>query len=136
MAILEYCCQNWLCNPFQFKTIGLSDSYHSLVSPTSVKQNHWTWTPSGKACMSIQSLVLRRCTSASSSGLPIKSGLKCDQFNWGIGACWIGCVGGAGSYTEGAGGTAGGIAAGGWGAGGLPCAMSNYIVDHKLWTSS
>ena len=48
--------------------------------------------------VSIQSFVLRRCASASSSGLPVNSGLKCDQFNCGI--CCIGYVGAdTGSYT-------------------------------------
>ena len=95
LPILEYCCQNWFCNPFQSKAIGLSDSYHNLTSSTNFKQNHWTSTASGKAWVFIQSLVLRRCASASSSGLPANSGLKGDQFNWGIGSGWIGCVGGA-----------------------------------------
>ena len=70
-------------------------------------------------------MVLRRCASVTSSDLPVNSGLKCDQFNLGIGASWIGwtcgtigCGGGAGSCTGGAGGTTGGTAGGGWGAGG------------------
>ena len=56
----------------------------------------------------------------SSSGLPASSGLKWDQFNWDIGASWIGCVGGtivcaggAGSCTGGTGGTTSGITGGG-----------------------
>ena len=51
------------------------------------------------AYASIQLFVLRRCASASSSGLPANSGLKCDQFNCGAWAGWIdwvgiGCAGG------------------------------------------
>ena len=87
--------------------------------------------------VSIQSLVLRRCASTSLSGLPAISGLKCDQLNCGIGAGLIGCeggatscAGGASSCTGGTGGTTGGTIRGGWVAGGLPSAMSNYIVDH------
>ena len=99
--------------------IGLSDSYHSLASPTNVTQKCWTMTPSWNACMSIQSFILRRCASASSSGLPAKYGLKCDQFNCGTSAGWIGCVGIG--YTGGMGGCTGGkggMIGGGWGAGG------------------
>ena len=108
MPILEYCCLNLFCNPFQSKAIGLNDSYHNLASPTNVKQNYWTVTPSGKAWVSIQSLVLWRCVSTSLSGLPVNLGLKCDQFNWGIGAGWISCVGGTTGCAGGAGGCTGG----------------------------
>ena len=142
MPILEYCGQNWFCNPFQSKFIGLSDSHHSLASPTYVKQKWWTLTPSGKTWGSIQSLVIRRCASAFSSGLPMNSSLKCDQFNCGIGA-WIvcaggalSCVGGAGSCMGGAEDTTGCITGGGWGAGGLPSAMSNYIINHATSESN
>ena len=58
----------------------------------------------------------KRCASTSSSGLPVNSGLKLDQFNWSIGPGWIGCVGGtincaggAGNWTGGTEGTTGGI---------------------------
>ena len=98
---------------------------------------------SGKAWVSIWSLVLRRCASASSSGLPVNSGLKCDQFNCGIGAGRIDCVGGtiscaggAGSCMGGAGGTTGRILGGGWGPGGLPLATSNYITNHATSESN
>ena len=50
--------------------------------------------------MFIQSLVLSKCASASSSGFPENSGLKCDQFNCGIcsaGCCSAGATGGAGA---------------------------------------
>ena len=94
-------------------------------------------TPSGKAWVSIQSLVLRRYASTSLSGLPVNSGLKWDQFNWGIGAGWIGCagetigcVGGADSCTGGTGGTTGGVTGHVWGAGGPPSPMSNYIAEN------
>ena len=89
----EYCCLNLSCSPSQFTAMDLSDSYHSLASPTSVKQKLWTLTPSGKVCMSIQSFVLRRCASASSSGLPENSGLKCYQFKCGMGTGCFGCEG-------------------------------------------
>ena len=56
-------------------------SYHNLASPIRVKQNLLTFWSSGKLCVSIQLLVLRRCSSASSSGFPENSGLKYDQFN-------------------------------------------------------
>ena len=70
--------------------------------------------------MSIQSLVLRRCVSASSSGLPANSGLKWDQFKCGMGpggtggttvyvGGTAGCAVGAGSYKGRTGGTTGGI---------------------------
>ena len=75
-----YCCQNWFCRPNQSTFIGLRDSYHNLASPTNVKQNLWTFTPSGNACLSIQSFIVSKCTSAS-SGFPENSGLKCDLFN-------------------------------------------------------
>ena len=83
--------------------------------------------------MSIQLLVLRRCASASLSGLPANSGLKCDQFNCGIGAGWIGCAGRAIGYAGGTGGagcTTVGTTGSGWGACGPLSAMSSYIVDH------
>ena len=104
MPILEYCCLNWFCKLIQSTFIGLSDSYHNLASPTNVKQKHWT--------VSIQSFILKRCASASSSGLHVNSGLKCDQFNCGTCAGWIGCVGigyigGTGGCTGGTGGTIG-----------------------------
>ena len=108
----------------------------TFASPTNIKQKCWTLTPSGKTCMFIQSLVLRRCASTSSFGLPVNSGLKCEQFHWGIGAgrnwmcgrsyqlCRRYCI-----YTCGAGGTTGGITGGGWGAGCLPSAIVSYIGD-------
>ena len=65
--------------------MGLNDSYHNLAYPTNVKQNLWTLTPSWNAWVSIQSFILSRCVSASSSGFPANSGLKCDQFNCGTG---------------------------------------------------
>ena len=45
-----------------------------------VKQNLLTFVSSGKSWVSIPSLVLKRCASAS-SGFPANSGLKYDQFN-------------------------------------------------------
>ena len=66
------------------------------------------FTPSGKSCVVIQSLVLNKWTSTSSSGLPEYSGLKCNQFIC-IWACWPGCGccgmggGGGGSSLQGQG---------------------------------
>ena len=54
--------------------------------------------------MSIQSFVLRRCVSASSSGFPTNSALKCDQFNCGNEP---GCASGITICSGGAGGTTG-----------------------------
>ena len=100
--------------------IGLSDSYHKPDSPTNVKQKHWTLTPSWNACVSIQSFILRRCVSTSSSGLPANSGLKCNQFNCSTEAGWIGCVGiGCAGCTSGCiggmGSCTGGLSVGGTG---------------------
>ena len=75
-------------------------------------------TPPGNAWVSIQSFVLRRCASTSSSGFPVNSGLKWDQFHCGIGpgctgraaGCTggtAGCVGDAGGCKGAAGSTAG-----------------------------
>ena len=61
--------------------VGLSDSYHNLASPIKVKQNLCTFMLSRKSCVSIQSLILSKWASASSSGLPANLGLKWDQFN-------------------------------------------------------
>ena len=89
--------------------MGLRDSYHKPASPTHVKQKHWTLITSWNAFVSIQSFILRRFASTSSSGLPASSGLKCDQFNCGIwagsiGCAGIGCAGGMCSCTGGMGG--------------------------------
>ena len=70
--------------------MGLKVSYHNLASPVRVKQNLGILATSEKLCVFIQSFVLNKCASASSSGLPENSGLKYDQFNCGIwagGAC-------------------------------------------------
>ena len=85
--------------------------------------------------MDVQSWVLRRCASTSSSGFPANSGLKWDQFNCGTGSGWTGyegrtgCVGGAGGCTGGTGGTTEGITGDGWGAGGPLSAISIYVGD-------
>ena len=112
--IFEYCCLNWFCKPCQSTFIGLEDSYHNLDSLTNVKQNLWTFTPSWNWCVPIQSFILSKCASASSSGFPENSALKCDQFNCGM--CCIGCTvcGGACSTC------------GAWGAG---IAWSNGSAD-------
>ena len=82
--IFEYCLLKFSCRADQLFPIGVSDSYDNLASPTKVKQNLYTFTSSGKLWVSIKSFVQRRCASASSSGLPSNSGLKCDQFS----ICW------------------------------------------------
>ena len=37
---------NWSCRPYQSMLIVLRDLYHNLASPTNVRQNLWTLTPS------------------------------------------------------------------------------------------
>ena len=133
-------CLSRFCKPFQSEAIDLSDSCHNLASFTKVKQNLWTLTPSVHSLVSIQSFFLRRCASASSSGLPANSHLLWDHFNYGIGLGWAGettgcvvgtagCAGGPGGCTGGRVSTAQGITGGGWGVGGLPSAISSYVLD-------
>ena len=105
-------------------------THHNLASPNKVKQNLWTLTPPGNTWVSIQSFVLRRCTSPSSSGFPVNSDLKWDQFNIGIGPGWAGGIAGCTGGTAGCGGGTGGCTGGtggaagdGWGAGGPPSAF-------------
>ena len=91
LPILEYCCLNKFCNPCQSTLIASNEWYHNLAYPNSVNQNLWTLTPSIKWCTFIQLLEWTRCTSASSSGFPEKSGLKWDQFKCTIycPSCWV-----------------------------------------------
>ena len=87
-------CQVSLCFHHNGKTsitIGSNEAYHNLASPISVKQNLWTFTPSGKSYVFIQSFVFNRWASTSSLGLPEYSGLKWDQFIC-TGTCWPSCV--------------------------------------------
>ena len=79
--IFEYCHLNLFCKVGQSSSNGASDSYHNLASPINVKQKHLTLSPSGKLCASIQSLLLRRWDSASSSGLPENSGFFLSNFD-------------------------------------------------------
>ena len=74
-------------------------------------QNCWILTPSANTWVSIQSLVLR-CASASSSGLPVNSGLKWDQFNCGIGPDLTGGTTGCVDGTMGCAGDAAGCTGG------------------------
>ena len=99
--IFEYCGLNWFYKPSQSTYICLRDSYHNLSSPTNVRQNVWTFTPSWIE-VSSQSFIRNRCVSASSFGFPENSGLKCDQFNCGMcctccGAWWAWGAGTAGA---------------------------------------
>ena len=80
----EYCCLKCCCNPVQSTSNGLKILYHNLTSPVRVKQNLCTFAASRKFCVSIQSFVLNKWASTSSSGLPENSVLKYDQFNCGI----------------------------------------------------
>ena len=80
LPIFEYYHLNLFCKAGQSLSKGTSDSYHNLASPVNVKQNHLTLTSLEKLCASIQSLVLRRCDSASSLGLPENSGFFPIQF--------------------------------------------------------
>ena len=96
--------------------------------------------PSGNVCLSIQSIVLRRWASTSSSGLPGNSDLKCDLFNYGIYPGWIGCagIGWAASITICTGciggctgsKTGGGCSTGG--AGGPPSVMFTYVLKYVV----
>ena len=90
LPILEYCCLNKFYSPCQSTFIGSNEWYHNLASPSRVKQNLWTLTPSTKWYAFIQSLVWSRCASASSSGFPENSGLKWDQFKCPI-CCAVCC---------------------------------------------
>ena len=74
LPIFEYCHLNLFCKAGQLSSKRDNDSYHSLVLPVNINQKCLTLTSSVKLCASIQSLVLRRCDSASSSGLPENSG--------------------------------------------------------------
>ena len=80
LPIFEYCHLNLFCKAGQSSSKRANDSYHSLALPVNVNQKCVTLTLSGKLCASIQSLVLRRCDSASSSGLPDNSGFFPIQF--------------------------------------------------------
>ena len=64
------------CNSGHVIATGSNVAYQFLASPTKVKQNLWTFKASGKSCVVIQSLVLNKCASTSSSGLPENSGLN------------------------------------------------------------
>ena len=55
-------------------------SNHNLALPARARQNLLTFWSSGKLWVSIQSLVLNRFASTSSSAFPANSGLKYDQF--------------------------------------------------------
>ena len=109
LPIPVYYCLNWACRPFQPTAMALSDSYYSPASPTYTKQNLLTLTPSWNAWVSIQSFLLRRYASASSSGFPANNGLKSDQFNCGTRPCCSGsttsCAGVGGDTTGFTGGT-------------------------------
>ena len=80
LLILEYFHLNLFCNAGQSLSNRANDSYHSLASPNSVMQKCLTFSHSAKLCASIQSLVLRRWDSSSSSGLPENSGFLPIQF--------------------------------------------------------
>ena len=76
LPILEHCFLNCSCKAGQSLVIGCRDSYHTLASPTNVKQNLPTFKSSSILLIFIQSLVQRRWASAFSSGLPANSGLN------------------------------------------------------------
>ena len=88
LLIFKYCHLNLFCKVGQSSSNGASNSYHNLPSPINVKQKCLTLSLSGKLCASIQSLVLRRWDSASSSGFTENSGFFPIQFLsiiWGMG---------------------------------------------------
>ena len=70
LPILEYCCLNWKCKPFQLTTLGLRHLYHIPTSSTNVRQNLCTLKPCGNAWLSIQPFVPNKWAFASSSSLP------------------------------------------------------------------
>ena len=114
VTIFEYYCLNEFCKPAQSAFIVLKDSYHNLTSPVIIKQNLWTLLSSWNLWMSIQSFVLSKCASTSSSGFPENSGMRCDQFN--CGTCGAGYCSAWGSWgTWGAWGALG--TSGAWGPG-------------------
>ena len=79
----EYLCLNKVCNCGHVVfSKGSKGWYHNLASPSSVRQNLWTFISSSNQWAFIQSLEHSRCTSASSSGFPENSGLKLDQFTY------------------------------------------------------
>ena len=71
LPTFEYLCLNKFCNSGQSTFIGYREWYHSLASPNKVRLNLWTFTPSTKQCVLIQSFKWSRCASASSSGFPV-----------------------------------------------------------------
>ena len=87
LPTFEYHCLNKFCNSEQSTFMGSNEWYHSLASPNNVRQNLWTFTPSTKWCVFIQSFEWSRCASASLSGFPKDSGLKFDQFKCNT-CCW------------------------------------------------
>ena len=81
VSFFECCNLNLFCKVGQSSSNGASDSYHNLASLINVKLKCLiTLSPSGKLYASIQSLVLRRWDSASSSDLPENSGFFPIQF--------------------------------------------------------
>ena len=98
-----------------------------------VKQNLHTFASSGKLWVSIQSLVLSRCATTSSSGLPENTSLKYDQLNcgtWGGGFC--GCIG-LGEFAGGLGGGFAGSAGGFGGFGGLCGGFGGLLGSWSGW---
>ena len=71
LPIFEYYCLNWCYNPCQSTFKGLKESPHNLAH-----HNLCTFTPSGNWWVSIQSFILSKYASASSSGLAANSGLN------------------------------------------------------------
>ena len=58
--------------------MGLRDSLNNLASPTNIRQNLQTLTPSENAR---EHSIIQPCSFASSFGLPENSDFKSDQFN-------------------------------------------------------
>ena len=76
LPILKYCCPNEFCSPSHSAIISLKDLYHSLATPISVRQNLCTSSFSQNICVSIQSFILGKWASASSSGFLENLGLN------------------------------------------------------------
>ena len=133
----EYCCLKCSCKVGQSISMGLRDSYYNLASPVRVKQNLCTFASCWKLWVSIKSLVLSKCATASSSGLLENYGLKYNQLNcgtWNGGFCdCIGPGGFAGRSGGGLGkfgGRFGGIGRGIVGSGGLSGSWSGGLLGN------
>ena len=76
----EYLCLNKFCScAHVVSPKGSKEWYHNLASPSSLRQNLWTFVSWSKWWAFIQSFEHSKCASAPPSGFPENSGLKFDQ---------------------------------------------------------